>query len=139
MTSGPGDRAGSRLGEGPPFRGYRDAPAAWIVPSTLDTFDRELRPDVPVLVEFWAPWCRPSWVIHPLVARIAAEYAGRLKVAMLDVGDAPAVARRYGVYGIPLFVLFRDDEELDRRVGTPPIGHFRQWLESHLASASEQR
>ena len=129
MTSPGRDR------EGTPRRGNTDGLRTSIVPATLDSFDREIRSRVPVLVEFWAPWCRPSWMIHPLVARIASEYARRLKVVTLDVGDAPGVASRCGVHGVPVFVLFRDDSELDRRVGTAPIGQLREWLERHLVPA----
>ena len=128
MTSGERDREGTlRRGNGDLRSG--------IVPATLDSFDREIRSRLPVLVEFWAPWCRPSWMIHPLVARIASEYAGRLKVVTLDAGDAPGVASRCGVHGVPLFVLFRDGSELDRRVGTALIGQLREWLERHLVPA----
>lgn len=129
MTSGKRDRDGSRS------RDNGDSLLTSIVPATLDSFDSELRSRVPVLVEFWAPWCRPSWMIHPLVARIASEYAGRLKVVTLDAGDAPGVASRCGVHGVPLFILFRDGGELDRRVGTAPIVQLRQWLERHLTAA----
>jgi putative thioredoxin len=107
-----------------------------VVAATLDSFDSEIGSRVDVLVEFWAPWCRPSWMMHPLVARIASEYAGRLKVVTLNAGDAPGVASRCGVHGVPLFVLFRDGSELDRRVGTAPIGQLREWLERHLVPAA---
>ena len=129
MTSGERDRESTLR------RGNRDGLLTRIVPATLESFDSEIRSRVPVLVEFWAPWCRPSWMIHPLVARIASEYAGRLKVVTLDAGDAPGVASRCGVHGVPLFVLFRDGSELDRRVGTAPIGQLREWLERHLVPA----
>ena len=121
--------------EGTLRRGNRGCLLTSLAPVTLDSFEREIRSRVPVLVEFWAPWCRPSWMIHPLVARLASEYAGRLKVITLDVGEAPGVASRCRVQGVPLFVLFRDDSELDRRVGTAPIGQLREWLERHLTPA----
>lgn len=124
-----------RLHDGVPHCDRCGAPLAWIVHATGDTFDREIRSSCVVLAEFWAPWCRPSWIVYPLVERIAWERAGRLKVVILDVGKAPGTSERYGVLAVPVFLLFSADSELDRRVGIAPVGQMRQWLASHLLPA----
>jgi thioredoxin 2 len=110
----------------------------WIVEADPDGFDREISSSVPVLVDFWAPWCGPCRMVSPLVERIGRESAGRLKVVKLNVDDAPAIAERYAVRGIPLLVLFRDGAEIDRLVGAVPYARLREWLEPHLEAAAER-
>ncbi len=110
----------------------------WIVEADPDGFDREIASSLPVLVDFWAPWCGPCRMVSPLVERIGRESAGRLKVVKLNVDDAPAIAERYSVRGIPLLVLFRDGAEIDRLVGAVPYPRLREWLEPHLEGAGER-
>src|SRR5918999_4090018 len=80
----------------------------WIVDADAGTFDREIVASVPVLVDFWAPWCGPCRMVSPIVERIAHDHAGRLKAVKLNVDQAPDIAARYEVQGIPLLVIFRD-------------------------------
>jgi thioredoxin 2 len=106
----------------------------WIVEASPATFDDELQASVPVLVDFWAPWCGPCRIVSPVVERIGREDAGRLKVIKLNVDDAPELSERYQIRGIPLLVLYRDGAEVDRLVGAVPQEQLRQWLNSHLAT-----
>jgi thioredoxin 2 len=107
----------------------------WIVEARTETFDEELRSSLPVLVDFWAPWCGPCRMISPLVEQAGRENAGRLKVVKLNVDEAPALSERYGIRGIPLLVLFRDGTEVDRLVGAVPAERLRAWLAPQLQLA----
>jgi len=110
----------------------------WIVEAGPDSFDEEIAASVPVLVDFWAPWCGPCRMVSPLVERLGAEHAGRLKVVKLNVDDAPAISARFGVQGIPLLVVIRDGSEVDRLVGAAPLARLQAWLDPHLATAAER-
>jgi thioredoxin 1 len=71
----------------------------------------------PFLLVFGAQWCAPCKALAPVVAEIAAEQAGRLRVGKLDTDDAPEIAARFGVRGVPTLILFRDGRELSRHLG----------------------
>lgn len=89
---------------------------------------------VPVLVDFWAPWCGPCRSAAPIVDRIARRAAGRVLVLKLNSDDFPDDARRHRVSGIPAFVLFRNGHEAGRQVGLLPEGAFARWVDQAQAS-----
>jgi thioredoxin 2 len=129
----------NRIGSAPqgvPRCGVCHHPLPWVIEADRESFDEELRASVPVLVDFWAPWCGPCRMVSPVVERLAADNAGRLKVVKLNVDEAPAISARYQIQGIPLLLVLRDGREVDRLTGAPPPEQLRQWIEGHLAEAA---
>lgn len=89
-----------------------------VINLTPDTFATEvLNSETPVLVDFWAPWCGPCRVMNPIVAAIAQDYDGTIKVAKLNVDDAPELASRYQITAIPTLLLFRNGDVIEHFPG----------------------
>ena len=85
---------------------------------TDKNFEQEvLKSNVPVMVDFWAEWCGPCRMIAPIVDEISKEYAGKLKVAKLNVDQAQQTAMKYSVMSIPTLIFFKDGKPVDQVVG----------------------
>jgi len=111
--------------------------AAGITTLSEQSFDEEVKSsEQPVLVDFWAEWCGPCKMIAPTLEDISQDYAGRLKVAKLNVDDAPGVAMRFNVQSIPTLILFKDGQPIERIIGYMPKERLLQKIKPHIGSAA---
>jgi thioredoxin 1 len=92
-----------------------------------------LEADGPVLVDFWAPWCRPCKAVRPVLEQLEAESSGRLGFVAVDIDENPELASRYEVLSIPTVILFEGGEPRQALVGARPRGHFEQAFGAWLA------
>ncbi|MBP5157377.1 MAG: thioredoxin [Treponema sp.] len=79
-----------------------------------------LESDVPVLVDFWAPWCGPRKMMGPVLEEVATEVAGKAKVGKVNVDDSPDLAQKYGIMSIPNFIVFKGGQPAGQQVGAVP-------------------
>jgi thioredoxin 1 len=101
-----------------------------------ETFEKAvLQSPIPVIVDFWAPWCGPCQMVAPVLEQIAQEYAGKVNVAKVNTDDCPQWATHYGVRGIPTMLFVAHGQVVDRMVGAAPLPVIKQRLESVLAKA----
>jgi thioredoxin 2 len=105
----------------------------WLTAAGDDDFERVTATSLPVLVDLWAPWCGPCRVVAPGVEQAAQELAGRLKAVKVNVDEAPRVAERFGVQGIPTLLILRQGREIARQVGAVPPPALVRWAKEVIA------
>lgn len=100
---------------------------------TDDTFDEEVKKsDIPVVVDFWAEWCGPCKQIGPALEELSKEYAGKIKIAKVDVDSNPNAAAAMGVRGIPALFIFKDGQVVSNRAGAAPKAALQSWIDQSI-------
>ena len=103
-----------------------------------DVNDREweqevLKSDLPVLVDFWAPWCGPCRMVAPIVEELANEYSGKVRFYKLNTDDNVDTASKYGIRSIPTLLVFKDGQMVDQLIGFRPKSDLKRSLEKALS------
>ena len=88
--------------------------------------------EMPVLVDFWAPWCGPCKMIAPILDELAKEYDGKVKVVKLNVDDSPNTASEFGIRSIPTLVLFKDGKVFEQTIGAQSKENLKQLVDKSL-------
>jgi len=88
--------------------------------------------EMPVLVDFWAPWCGPCKMIAPVLEELAKEYDGRVKIVKLNVDDSPDTASKFGIRSIPTLLLFKDGKVFEQTVGAQSKENLKQLVDKSL-------
>jgi thioredoxin 2 len=123
---------------GTPRCGQCHQPLPWIVDAGDDTFAQIAeQAAVPVLVDFWAPWCGPCRMVSPALTQLATEQPGRVKLVKVNVDEAPRLQQRFGVQSIPTLMVIRNGKVIARQAGAAPVTALRSWLEKSLAPATQ--
>ena len=100
---------------------------------TDESFEPEvLQADLPVLVDYWAEWCGPCKAVAPILDELAKDYAGRVKIAKLDIDQNDKMPARYGVRGIPTLMLFKNGEMAAQKVGARSKSELTAFLDSNI-------
>ncbi len=104
-----------------------------VIPVNDLNFDAEvIQSAVPVLVDFTATWCAPCRAVAPIVAQLAGEYDGRVKVTKLDIDESPGVAQKFGIRGVPTLMMFKGGAVVGQEVGAVPKARLAALLNSAL-------
>jgi len=100
---------------------------------TAENFEQEvLKADVPVIVDFWAAWCVPCKMIHPILDEIAKDYDGKVKVVKVNVDNQGELASQYNIISIPTLLLFKDGTVVNQQIGAGPRQTIENFFKDHM-------
>lgn len=112
---------------------HQDLP--WLVDADDRDFETLIAGRLPVLVDLWAPWCGPCRMVAPAVEELTRSFAGKLKTVKVNVDQAPTIASRLNVQGVPTLLVIKDGQVIGRQVGALPAPALRHWVTEHLRTA----
>jgi thioredoxin 2 len=111
------------------------APLPWITEAGDASFSDVVEASsIPVLIDFWAPWCGPCRMVSPALENLARQMAGRLKLVKVNVDEAPALGQRFGISAVPTLLIMSGGQQKARQAGAAPEHVLRDWVEQALAS-----
>jgi thioredoxin 2 len=124
---------------GVPHCGKCGKPLPWLAETHSSDFQAVVeKSPIPVLIDFWAPWCGPCRIVAPAVEHLSEELAGRLKVVKLNTDEEPALGQRFGVQSIPTLVLMEGGRERDRVVGALNVNALWSWVQARLPTPASK-
>lgn len=118
----------------------QSAPSPWIIDGTEQNFDVEVlqrSQEIPVIVDFWAPWCAPCRELGPVLERLTSEAGGQFLLVKVDIDQQPGIAQAFGVQSIPHVFALRNGQLADQFMGALPEDQIRQWLARFQPSPAE--
>ena len=124
------------VADGVPRCGNCRHPLPWIAEAGDDDFAAIAeRASIPVLVDFWAPWCGPCRMVSPALEQLANERAGEIKLVKVDVDRATALGQRFQIQAVPTLLVLRGGEVAARQAGAAPVAVLRRWLDDALTES----
>ncbi|MEV8514577.1 thioredoxin [Dactylosporangium sp. NPDC051484] len=124
---------------GKPVCGKCREAVAWIVDADDATFGAVAeRSSTPVLVDLWAPWCRPCRTVGPALERVAGDLAGTVKLVKVNIDNSPRLSRRFDVRAVPTLMILKDGKVVARQTGAASAATLRSWVERSLAPPAKR-
>lgn len=126
--------------EGVPHCPKCGRPLLWLTDAGAADFTSVVeKSPIPVLIDFWAPWCAPCRIVAPAVERLSEELAGQVKMVKVNTDLAPGLQEKFGIRGIPTLVLMEGAKERDRVTGALNLNALRQWIEQRVPARSRDQ